>query len=79
MLNATVVKRVDINSSLILLRIKPDFAIPDFKPGQYIALGLHGSAERPSDFPLESIPVDEKKLIKRMLIFPKMNDTKVAT
>ena len=40
MLNATVVNRLDLTKDLLFLYIKPDYIIPDFLPGQYVALGL---------------------------------------
>ncbi|MCB0311453.1 MAG: ferredoxin--NADP reductase, partial [Bdellovibrionales bacterium] len=65
MLNATVVERIDITSELVVFHIKPDTAIPSFKPGQYVSLGLPGSAPRPADFPPEATPQSPDKLIKR--------------
>jgi len=66
MLNATVVKRIDITSELVQFFVKPDdFAIPDFSPGQYVALGLPGSAPRPSYYPPEKETPRPDKLIKR--------------
>lgn len=50
MLNATIVEKIPINDELLILRIKPEIQIPDFKPGQYVALGL---------------PSDDGKLVKR--------------
>lgn len=40
MLNATLVKRVEITKDLIIISVKPDEGVPVFKPGQYVALGL---------------------------------------
>jgi ferredoxin--NADP+ reductase len=40
MLNATLIKRVDLTKDLIFVHIKPDAGVPDFHPGQYVALGL---------------------------------------
>ena len=65
MLNATVVKKISITPELIILGIKPDGAVPDFQPGQYVALGLCGSAPRPEHFPVEKEPHAPDKLIKR--------------
>jgi ferredoxin/flavodoxin---NADP+ reductase len=40
-LNATVVHRQDPNERLAIVRVQPDgWALPDFEPGQYAALGL---------------------------------------
>ena len=65
MLNATIVKRVDVTPELIILQIKPDKAFADFLPGQYVALGLFGSSARPLDFPPEHESHAPEKLIKR--------------
>lgn len=40
MLNATLVRRVEITKDLIIMSVKPDDGVPEFKPGQYVALGL---------------------------------------
>lgn len=40
MLNATLVEKIHLTEELLILRIKPEGGIPDFKPGQYVALGL---------------------------------------
>jgi ferredoxin--NADP+ reductase len=40
LLNATVVDNLLLSPGLFLLRVLPDAPIPDFKPGQYVALGL---------------------------------------
>lgn len=40
MLNATIVKRLDITKDLMILQVKPDSGVPDFVPGQYVALAL---------------------------------------
>lgn len=39
-LNATVTENRCLSPGLFLLRVLPDAPIPDFKPGQYVALGL---------------------------------------
>lgn len=40
MLNATLVEKKSITPELIVIKVKPDFDIPDFEPGQYVTLGL---------------------------------------
>jgi len=66
MLNATVIKRIDITSELVQFFVRPDeFSIPDFSPGQYVALGLPGSAPRPDYYPPEIETPRPDKLIKR--------------
>ena len=65
MLNSTLLDRIEVTPDLLILRVKPDAGIPDFKPGQYVALGLPGGAERyEGALPeVEAPPAD--KLIKR--------------
>lgn len=65
MLNATVSGRIDITDELIIYQIRPDGPIPDFEPGQYVALGLPGAAPRPSNFPAEHEQHAPDKIIKR--------------
>ena len=64
MYNASVVAKEKITDSLFILKVKPDVEIPDFLPGQYIALGLPGSAPRAANC-LEVEGADPEKLIKR--------------
>lgn len=40
MLNASVVRRINVTQDLIILHVKPDAGIPEFLPGQYVALAL---------------------------------------
>ena len=65
MLNATLVKRIEVTKDLIIIGVKPDAGIPDFQPGQYVALALVGSAPRPDYFPPEKEVYAPDKLIKR--------------
>ena len=44
--NATITKRDEINHGLLVLRINPDFALPEFSAGQYAVLGSPGSQAR---------------------------------
>jgi ferredoxin--NADP+ reductase len=39
-LNATLVGREDVNPDLSIFRVLPDSGVPEFKAGQYVALGL---------------------------------------
>ncbi len=64
-LNATVTKYDEINHGLLVLRVKPDFDLPEFKPGQYVVLGLPGSCERADVALPEDEPSDAGKIIKR--------------
>lgn len=65
MLNATLVQRIEVTPELLILRVKPDSGIPDFVPGQYVALGLPAAAARPLHFPPERDPQTGDKIIKR--------------
>lgn len=44
--NATVIGREEINPQLLILRVKPDAPLFEFKPGQFAVLGMLGSAPR---------------------------------
>ena len=65
-LNAIVSQRIEINPSLIKLRIVPDgWELPGFTAGQYGFLGLPGSAARYSSADAEEKPVEPDKIIIR--------------
>jgi ferredoxin--NADP+ reductase len=63
--NATVVGREEINPQLLILRVRPDPGVFDFKPGQFGVLGLLGSAARVAEAAPEETAVDPNKLIRR--------------
>lgn len=65
MLNATIVKRQNVTDELIILHVKPDAGVAEFLSGQYVALGLYGSAPRPEAYPPEREAQSAEKLIKR--------------
>jgi ferredoxin--NADP+ reductase len=65
MLNSTVVGRTNVTKDLIILQVRPDAGVPDFLPGQYVALGLPGSAARYEGAPDEPVAPAADKLIKR--------------
>lgn len=65
MFNSTVVGRVDVTPELMILQVKPDGGVPAFQPGQYVALGLPGSAPRYPGAPEEVESPAADKLIKR--------------
>ena len=44
--NATVVQRTELNPDLIILRVKSDGSLFQFKSGQYTVLALAGSSQR---------------------------------
>lgn len=65
MLNSTIVGRIDITPELMILQVKPDGGVPTFQPGQYVALGLPGSAPRYAGAPAEAEAPAADKIIKR--------------
>lgn len=63
--NATVIGREEINAQLVILRVRPDKEMFDFKPGQFAVLGALGSAPRvPEATPEEPLP-EPDKMIRR--------------
>ncbi|MDZ4785217.1 MAG: ferredoxin--NADP reductase [bacterium] len=65
MLNATIVKRIDIAKGLAIFCVKPDEGLAGFIPGQYATLGLFGTAPRPEHFPVEKTSPTPDKIVKR--------------
>lgn len=65
MLNATLANRIDVTDELVIYHVKPDAGVPEFHPGQYVALGLMGSAPRIMGAPPEKEIPNPDKLIKR--------------
>lgn len=63
--NATVIGREDINPQLMILRIKPDAELFDFKPGQFGVLGMLGNAPRVEEAVPEDAPGEPDKMIRR--------------
>ncbi len=66
--NAVVSAPVFVNSETMILRVKPEgWELPDYKPGQFVVLGLPGKAARvPSPMSeVEIKPPPPNKLIKR--------------
>lgn len=65
MLNATLVDRIEVTPELLRLFVRADVTPKPFLAGQYVALGLPGSAARMAGLPPEvNTPVPDK-LIKR--------------
>lgn len=63
--NATVVGREEINPQLLILRVRPDSSLFEFKPGQFGVLGLLGGATRVAEALPEEAPVEPDKMIRR--------------
>ena len=63
--NATVIGREEINPQLLILRVRPDGELFDFRPGQFGVLGLLGSAPRVEESTPEDVPSAPDKIIRR--------------
>ncbi len=63
--NANVIGREQIHPELIVLRVRPDSKLFDFKPGQFAVLGLPGSAPRVPGAEPENPAPEPDKLIRR--------------
>jgi len=64
--NATVAALKQIHSDLLVLRVRPDFRLPQHKPGQYTSLGLGYWEPRFPGCQEEALrPGDEAKLARR--------------
>lgn len=63
--NARVVGREEINPQLLILRVQPDGALFDFKPGQFGVMGLLGGEPRVPEAAPEEMPVEPDKMIRR--------------
>jgi ferredoxin/flavodoxin---NADP+ reductase len=63
--NATVIGREQIHPELVVIRVRPDGTLFDFKPGQFAVLGLPGSALRVPEAETETPAPDADKLIRR--------------
>ena len=65
-LNAVVTLRNEISPGLMILRVAPDgWTLPNFVPGQYVCLGLFGSAARSAGCEPERRLAPGDKLIPR--------------
>ncbi len=64
-LNAIISERLDLGPELSMLRIVPNFDIPDFKPGQFTVLGLPGSSPRGGFSTPDRTHPDPDKFIQR--------------
>ncbi len=63
--NARVVGREEINPQLLILRVQPDAALFDFKPGQFAVLGLLGGEPRVTEAAAEEVIPPRDKIIRR--------------
>ncbi|MGE5357213.1 MAG: ferredoxin--NADP reductase [Deltaproteobacteria bacterium] len=66
LLNSLVTSVIQVSPSMRIIRIKPDeWNFPQFKAGQFVVLGLYGSAERAPESTEEFSQSEPEKLIKR--------------
>ncbi|MCB0317889.1 MAG: ferredoxin--NADP reductase [Bdellovibrionales bacterium] len=65
MLNATLVRRINITDQLAIFHIRPDAGVPDFLPGQYLAIGLFAESPRIAGSSPDPEEAKPDKLIKR--------------
>src|SRR5260221_12421457 len=64
--NATLVYQRKPNPDLMILRVKPDFPVPDHLPGQYTSLGLgHWEPRFPGSQDEDLKPGDESRIVLR--------------
>jgi ferredoxin--NADP+ reductase len=63
--NATVVGREELNPQLLILRVRPDNDLFDFRPGQFAVLGLMGNAPRVIEAAAEDAAAEPDKMIRR--------------
>ena len=63
--NATIVGREEVGAQLLVLRVRTDAPVFDFKPGQFTVLGLLASEPRVPEADDEEPPVEAGRLIRR--------------
>ena len=63
--NATVIGREEIHPQLVVLRVRPDAELFEFKPGQFGVLGLQGAAPRVAEAAPEEPVTEPDKMIRR--------------
>lgn len=65
-LNSVITQILQVSPIMKIIRVKPvGWEFPEFQGGQFVALGLYGSAERCKDATDEFEASDPEKLIKR--------------
>lgn len=75
--NAVVAERIDVHADLAKFRVVPDAGVPEFEPGQYVALGLGYWEPRIVGAQEEILPVKQYwKLVRRAysISCPLLND-----
>lgn len=77
--NATIIQNDFMNPDLFIMKIKPEgWDIPDFKPGQYCAIGLPASLPRTADAGPDPASVQPDGWIKRAYSIASPPDDKKA-
>ena len=64
--NAVLIGREEINAQLLVLRVQPDDAAFEFKPGQFAVLGLMGHEARVPEADDEDPPTEPGMMIRRI-------------
>lgn len=64
-LNAIIKQVVQISPIMKVFKITPDFDLPEFKPGQFVALSLPASAPKCPESEEDYEKMDDDKMIKR--------------
>lgn len=65
-LNSIITSVIKVSPIMRIIRVKPDdWQLPPFKAGQFVVLGLYGSAERVPDATEEFSQQEPDKLIRR--------------
>lgn len=63
-LNATVSEVVRLNENLVIFKLTPEAPIADFKPGQYVSVGLYAASQR-RDPTISPDSLEPTKMIER--------------
>src|SRR3990167_9356329 len=64
--NAVLSERIDLSPDLAIFKVKPKgWVIPEFRAGQFVVLGLPGSAPRCVGSQPDEKPADPDKFIQR--------------
>lgn len=77
--NAHVVGLRRVHEELMVLRVRPDVGVPEYRPGQYTTLGLGYWEQRAPDTQVEQLTeADLRKVVKRAysMSFPVLDDAR---
>jgi len=77
-LNAIVQQVLQVSPIMKVFRIAPlGWELPDFKPGQFVAIGLPPTNEKCAEATEEPVEPDQGKLIKRAYSIASSNLSKI--